>query len=299
LEILKSAKETKRIVILEHQLSKVFTELSDILKENKVLYRECVLTAFSLNPTRNLFEKIEICAADVRKKLEEKSDNEDEPMEVDKAKNKQTLSKKIDDKEFAATADSFAKSLEEGNFTKSNHRIRANAPKIEHKNRVVESLLSIEGDILTEASNYDAMAKPMNGFVSDHENDVTASLVSDLVIAINAPRWQLLSWVYDWDTLKEQCRKLMENPTCKVANDKLEYLVIDYTQFDEWSSDEEGDDGGAIEKGYENWEDDEPSDEEELAQQKEEAEISGSDDEDEKKEENHKIGASAKLSKQE
>ena len=65
----------------------------------------------------------------------------------------------------------------------------------------------------------------------------------------------------------------MENPTCKVANDKLEYLVIDYTQvtncskneeikaelfqnlfslseqFDEWSSDEEGDDGGAIEKG--------------------------------------------------
>lgn len=91
----------------------------------------------------------------------------------------------------------------------------------------------------------------------------------------------------------------MENPTCKVANDKLEYLVIDYTQFDEWSSDEEGDDGGAIEKGYENWEDDEPSDEEELAHQKAEAEISGSEDEDEKKEENHKIGASAKLSKQE
>ena len=36
-------------------------------------------------------------------------------------------------------------------------------------------------------------------------------------------------------------------------NEELKYLNIDYTQFDEWSSDEEVTIYTGIEKGYERW----------------------------------------------
>ena len=51
-------------------------------------------------------------------------------------------------------------------------------------------------------------------------------------------------------------QELLKDPTCKWPKEDLKHLVIDYTQFDEWSSDEEGLDAMAgIEAGYEHWQD--------------------------------------------
>ena len=44
---------------------------------------------------------------------------------------------------------------------------------------------------------------------------------------------------------------------------ELKYLVIDYTQFDDWSSDEEFEIVTGIEPGYESWEELSEDDEEE------------------------------------
>ena len=66
-------------------------------------------------------------------------------------------------------------------------------------------------------------------------------------------RWHLLSWVMDWTELHQKCIKLLEDPRLRVPNDELKYLNIDYTQFDEWSSDEEINIYTGIEKGYEKW----------------------------------------------
>lgn len=79
-------------------------------------------------------------------------------------------------------------------------------------------------------------------------------LVSDLLTVIESPRWHLLSWILDWHTLEERCLNLKSKPEIKNPNQELKYLVIDYTQFDEWSSDEEVMASGGIEKGYEHWE---------------------------------------------
>ena len=43
----------------------------------------------------------------------------------------------------------------------------------------------------------------------------------------------------DWPTLEEKCRDLLKNPDIRKQDSELKYLVIDYTQFDEWSSEEE------------------------------------------------------------
>ena len=46
---------------------------------------------------------------------------------------------------------------------------------------------------------------------------------------------------------------LLKDPDIKRPTQNLDYLVIDYTQFDDWSSEEEMAVNAGIEKGYENW----------------------------------------------
>ena len=62
-----------------------------------------------------------------------------------------------------------------------------------------------------------------------------------------------MSWVMDWKELHAKCIQLLENPSLRIPNEELKYLNIDYTQFDEWSSDEEITIFTGIEKGYEKW----------------------------------------------
>ena len=57
----------------------------------------------------------------------------------------------------------------------------------------------------------------------------------------------------DWPDLEKTCLKLLDNPGLRVPSEELKYLNIDYTQFDEWSSDEEITIYTGIEKGYEKW----------------------------------------------
>ncbi len=54
--------------------------------------------------------------------------------------------------------------------------------------------------------------------------------------------------------MKERCLRLLQSPSTRAAQQELKYLVIDYTQFDEWSSDEEYEIVTGIEPGYESWE---------------------------------------------
>ena len=66
--------------------------------------------------------------------------------------------------------------------------------------------------------------------------------LGDVLTCISAPRWHLLSWVLDWPTLQDRCSGLLKDPESRLPGGikrELKYLVIDYTQFEEWSSEEE------------------------------------------------------------
>jgi hypothetical protein len=43
----------------------------------------------------------------------------------------------------------------------------------------------------------------------------------------------------DWPSLEEKCRNLLANPEIRKQDSELKYLVIDYTQFDDWSSEDD------------------------------------------------------------
>ena len=123
--------------------------------------------------------------------------------------------------------------------------------------------------MITEASNYDPVEQPCKS-LTPAALGLSKAITDDLLIVISAPRfvlslrswlllqfllprWHLLSWVMDWTELEKTCLKLLENPQLRVPSEELKYLNIDYTQFDEWSSDEEVTIYTGIEKGYEKW----------------------------------------------
>ena len=109
-----------------------------------------------------------------------------------------------------------------------------------------------QGELITEASNYDPLDQPCQSLTPEALG-LPAAITDDLLIVISAPRWHLLSWVMDWPDLERTCLKLLEKPSLRVPSEDLKYLNIDYTQFDEWSSDEEVTIYTGIEKGYEKW----------------------------------------------
>ena len=106
--------------------------------------------------------------------------------------------------------------------------------------------------MITEASNYDPVEQPCKSLTPEALG-LSKPITDDLLIVISAPRWHLLSWVMDWPELERTCLKLLNNPELRLPSEELKYLNIDYTQFDEWSSDEEVTIYTGIEKGYEKW----------------------------------------------
>ena len=131
--------------------------------------------------------------------------------------------------------------------------------------RNLEGLLSIQGELITEAENYDPTVQPCQS-LSPEALGLSPEITSDLMILISAPRWHLLSWVLEWPELQRTCAKLLANPSIRIPSEELKFLNIDYTQFDEWSSDEEVTIYTGIEKGYEQWLEVEEEKDEEISE---------------------------------
>jgi hypothetical protein len=229
----------------EESLSYGLQVLAEVMADHLTFSRECILTAFSLKPTPELFERItQIAQQSGFVQREFKAEN---PNNVTVTQNQQ-----IDwHKDFENTCQELIDSLGKG-FGKAATKLRADSVLKERKPRNLEGLISIQGDLVTEAKNYDPVQAPLKSMTASVLG-IHRRLVDDLLIMINAPRWHLLSWVLDWPQLEEQCQALLRNPDIKRPTNELKYLVIDYTQFDEWTSEEEITAVTGIEKGYENW----------------------------------------------
>ena len=106
------------------------------------------------------------------------------------------------------------------------------------KARNLEGLISIRGELITEAANYNPLDVPCRSLQPDVLN-LSRQLTDDLLIVISAPRWHMLSWVMAWPELHTKCADLLKDPTLRDPIEDLKYLNIDYTQFNGWSSDEE------------------------------------------------------------
>ena len=94
-------------------------------------------------------------------------------------------------------------------FGKAPTKLRANTILCEKKHRNLEALISIQGDLVTEASNYDPVKAPLKSLTAKALGLSNTKLMDDLLIIIDGPRWHLLTWVLDWPKLEEQCQALL------------------------------------------------------------------------------------------
>ncbi len=264
MEVAKFRNDDDTVKLAENSLSYGLQTLAEVMKEHLTFRRECILTAFSLTPTRPLYEKIVGLAQESGFVTEESKIEDSETSEA-------KMEFPTEAKDFDALCQDFLSNLKSKGFAKAPTKIRANAVLCEKKNRNLEGLISIQGDLVTEAKNYDPVEPPLKTMTAAHLGISQPRLVDDLLTMINGPRWHLLSWVLDWPQLDEQCKALLRNPDMKRPTKELKYLVIDYTQFDEWSSEEEITATTGIEKGFESWvtgHDSDPEEEEETITEK-------------------------------
>ena len=252
IEKFQATKKLDKRMEVEISLSGAMLVISEILEKSEIMHREALLTAFSLNPTTANYEKVKSIAdnsckpeREVKKANPEVNDPSNSNAFVDR--------KTLDFEKVCDDLMSTLKATEEERKTK-NETTQIGGFR--------DGLLAIQGSVLTSKSTYDPQEDPLKPFDLTHLG-IPMEKSKDLVVCINAPRWHTLSWLLHWSVLEQRCQELLKNPQMKYPNDELKYLVIDYTQFDEWSTDEEFEYGNGIENGYEDWDIMETSEEEE------------------------------------
>lgn len=245
----KSRSEEDKVQETSKRLSKGFLSLADLLDNHLGVSRECVLTSFSLNPSRSCLERIETLAIACGKapnpiKIENgiKTENEFETQSGIGTDRAITIEGRI---KTESGIDGSLELLDTGQCSQTSGA------------GTVDALILIKGAAVTGCKNYDVLSAP-NQVLNAEALGLSEQLCDDLAVVLSSPRYQLLSWVLDWTELKTTCDKYLLNAEgTRNTVKELKYLNIDYNQFKDWPSDEDRPKYGGIEKGYEQWADEE------------------------------------------
>ncbi|GLV43283.1 uncharacterized protein CBL_14039 [Carabus blaptoides fortunei] len=246
----KSQSEEDKVQETSKRLSAGFLSLADLLQDHLGVSRECVLTSFSLNPTRACMERIETLAIACGKVS---------------SSNKSKLSSSSADSGNVAvdTSNSNNSMLDSGillldtgqnsDVTVSECSTETEEEETKYRERTLDALILIKGDAVTGSKNYDVLSTP-NQVLDAEALGLSDQLCDDLAVVLSSPRYQFLSWVLDWTELKSTCDKYLMNVEGTRNHVKeLKYLNIDYNQFKNWPNDDARKQYGGIEKGYEQW----------------------------------------------
>lgn len=221
------------ILAMEKEVSKRYLFLAQVLSSYPDLERECILTAFSMNPTAEFFELVCTLAEHrqhVRDKSEPDRDSELETMQ-----------------------------------TNTNNGISDEPTEnICPKTEFIDALHVItNGTQILESKDYNAEVAPSR--LIDELTMLSESVRHDLTCMLSVTRIKNLTWLTPWHKLKEECAQLLENEqkkrivekTTAAANAKLQYLKLNYDEFKDFKPHQYP----GIEKGYEMYVPDSSSDE--------------------------------------
>lgn len=184
------------ILDLEKKTSLRYLYLGKILSDYPELEQECILTAFSMNPTHECFQLV--C------KLAERHQTTDENVTL--------------------------------------------------KTGTIDALPTMtSADVLFNSKDYDVLRAPNR--LLDSMLTMSEGVRSDLVCLLAVPRIKNLNWLVPWHELKMECEQLLgtekkkqmiENTTA-AANDKLQFINLNYDDYKDFTPHEYP----GIEAGYE------------------------------------------------
>lgn len=209
------------IVDLEKQTSQRYLFLADILHNSPKLEQECILTAFSMNPTYECYQFV--C----------------ELAERNQATTSETTIP-CDDCQAPAPSPLSSQSLEPAGPSTPNESIDA-----------LHSMTT--ADALLNSKNYDELRAPNH--LLDSLTNLSVGARSDLVCLLTLPRIKNLSWLVQWPKLKRECEELLEEEkkrqivekSTATANDKLKFIKLNYEDYKDFTPHEYP----GVETGYE------------------------------------------------
>lgn len=220
------------ILTMEKEVSQRYLFLAEVLSSHPDLERECILTAFSMNPTAEFFELV-CTLAERRHQV-----NHDRTQ---------------------------ANAGQLGHVANANNGIdEVQTAEIGLSTEFIDALHVITGGTqILESKDYDAEVAPSR--LIDELTMLSESVRHDLTCMLSVTRIKNLTWLTPWHKLKEECAQLLENEekkrivekTTAAANTKLQYLKLNYDEFKDFKPHEYP----GIEKGYEMYVPDTSSDE--------------------------------------
>lgn len=214
------------LLAMEKEVSKRYLFLAEVLSGHPDLERECILTAFSMNPTAEFFELV--CTLAERRLQVKQDQSQDQASEAD----------------GGGTAAN-------GNNENGEEPTEAD---IGPKTEFIDALHVITGGTqILESKDYDAEVAPSR--LIDELTMLSKTVRHDLTCMLSVTRIKNLTWLTPWNKLKEECAQLLENEekrrivekTTAAANAKLQYLKLNYDEFKDFKPHEYP----GIEKGYE------------------------------------------------
>lgn len=204
------------ILVMEKEVSQRYLFMAEVLSSYPDLERECILTAFSMNPTAEFFDLV--CTLAERQPQVKHDPDQDQTKDAD----------------VEQTTNTTYGTGPETEFIDALHVITG-------------------GPQILESKDYNAEVAPSR--LIDELTMLSESVRHDLTCMLSVTRIKNLTWLTPWSKLKEECAQLLENEekkrivekTTAAANAKLQYLKLNYDEFKDFKPHEYP----GIEKGYE------------------------------------------------
>ena len=248
----------------ESDLAEALSTLADLVRANVRICKECVLTAFSLEPTTARFEKlVELASLGA-----EQSKGESSPPLADS----NALSVPVTDYHQSTTDHSRNAVVGEpppgsgggpgGGSSPSSQERRGSDSSTPDCSSVKEAFEDADSGVdLPDVPNGSCDLSSPATQTSDEETlmysdaaaaslGVSASVMKDLATVVHVVRWDVLNWDMGWEKLKLLCQQYLANPKMRTVTEKLHFLKPDYDQFKHLPRPEK-DEFWGIEKGYE------------------------------------------------
>ncbi|XP_046636432.1 mucin-17-like isoform X4 [Daphnia pulicaria] len=252
-------------------LAAVFSKLAELVRVNVRICREIALTAFSLHPTKERFDKLVELAA----------------LTLEQGLKLETVAAIGEGPSSSITITDYNQAIMEhgrgavvgepppgsgggpgGGFTNGGRSREENESLNLTFTSVKEALEDADSgvdlsDITTNGIGEQEIRSPSTlsqeeetqSPYSDSAADtlgVSKAVINDLASVVHSVRWDVLTWKIGWEQLKPLCRRYMaDQENMRSVTKELLFLKIDYNRFKDMPRPER-DEFWGIEKGYEN-----------------------------------------------
>lgn len=255
-------RDNEKLKYTHDLLANGFLIAAELFREYRNIYKECLLTAFSLTPTRESLQRLQDCvnndvadinnalttpATDARNEIKTTESNSDNPEDLNRVKHSAEI---VDT--LSSTAPVVSESVP--NNQKAIRNELSTILETMGVNGENNELTEIKTELNTSSGSLNETIKgTAPPYITEVESmRIEDSIKTDLNSILRYQRHHTLTWDFEWPALKVNCEKYHEMFEKRGFEEvELKYLELDYDQFKNRPI--EIDDSAGIEKGYEHF----------------------------------------------